>query len=510
MKPTQQMIPQELVETMLSDKKVRIGVTRSSHLYFFHLYFAHYVKYETAEFQKEIIALTENETVKKMFIVAFRGSGKSTIITTSYPIWAILGKLEKKFVLILCHTKTQAKQHMMNLRRELENNKLLRNDLGPFQEEDDEWGSASLVFSTYGARITVASTEQSIRGLRHNQYRPDLIIADDVEDIASTKTREGRDKTYQWLTGEVIPAGDKNTKVVVIGNLLHEDSLLMRLKRNVEENRIDGVFKEYPLVNQNNVILWTGKYADMNAIETEHKSVGNENSWQREYMLKIMPAEDQVVLREWIRYYDVMPSKERLSSIRIGMDLAISEKETADYTAMVIGWLYADEKGISRIFIDSICINKRMDFTDTIDKCTELHMALKSNKRPDFVIEDVAYQRALPQILTQKGLSARRVSIGGQDKRSRLAFASHKIKNGEVLFPRKGCEDLISQMVNFGIEKHDDLADAFTTLMLDIVDIPNYRVPSITVLKFDRHPTDKISRALGDTPWRGGHWDQIF
>ena len=73
---------------------------------------------------------------------------------------------------------------MVNLKRELEDNDLLKNDLGPFQEESDEWGSISLVFSNMNARITVASSEQSIRGMRHGQHRPDLIIGDDVEDMA--------------------------------------------------------------------------------------------------------------------------------------------------------------------------------------------------------------------------------------------------------------------------------------------------------------------------------------
>ena len=108
------------------------------------------------------------------------------------------------------------------------------------------------------SRITAASTEQSIRGLRHNQYRPDLIIGDDVEDLASTKTRESRQKTYQWLTGEVIPAGDQNTRLIIIGNLLHEDSLLMHLKQDLEEKRIDGLFKTYPLFDEkrSNCLAW--------------------------------------------------------------------------------------------------------------------------------------------------------------------------------------------------------------------------------------------------------------
>jgi len=140
---------------------------------------------------------------------------------------------------------------MMNIRNELEDNDLLKRDLGPFQEESDEWGSHSLVFSKHGARITVASTDQSIRGLRHNEYRPDLIICDDVEDVQSTKTREGREKTYHWLRGEVLPAGDRTSRLIIVGNLLHEDSLLMRIKEEVNQSRTSGVFKQYPLRSEN-------------------------------------------------------------------------------------------------------------------------------------------------------------------------------------------------------------------------------------------------------------------
>ena len=77
-------------------------------------------------------------------------------MTMSYPIWSILGKQQKKFVLILGLTQKQAKQHLLNLKRELESNQLLQRDLGPF-EEDEEWGSYSLVIPKLDARITAAS-----------------------------------------------------------------------------------------------------------------------------------------------------------------------------------------------------------------------------------------------------------------------------------------------------------------------------------------------------------------
>ncbi len=474
------LLQNDVFESLSRDRDVRRAATTQSHLLFFHFYFAHYVKYPTAPFQRELFHLTERQDIRNLFVVAFRGSAKSTIFTMSYPLWAILGEQQKRFVLILCQTQAQAKQHMMNLRRELESNALLKSDLGPFQEESNEWGSSSLVFSNLNARITVASSEQSIRGLRHNQHRPDLIIGDDLEDIASTKTRDGRNKTYQWLTGEVVPAGDRSTRLVIVGNLLHEDSLLMRLKADIEEKRIDGEFKEYPLV-KNDVILWPGKYPSLAEIEDEKRKSGNVYAWQREYLLNIVPDEEQVIHREWIQHYDALPVNlldeygySRHMGIRVGVDLAISKSTSADYTAMVQGWLLNDGRD-TVIYILPNVINRKISFPETVEICKALYATHKDEegRRPELVIEDVAYQKALPQQLENEGVyGVKAMRPGNHDKRSRLALTAHMIKSGKVLFPRTGCEQVISQIVHFGVEKHDDLADAFSILVLSVIEDP--------------------------------------
>ena len=461
---------------MLKNRAVRRRITRESHPYFFSLYFAHYVKFPSAPFQHEIFALTEDDSQKLAAIIAFRGSAKSTIITTSYPIWAVLGKLEKKFVLIICQTRTQAKQHLMNLRQELETNDLLKNDLGPFQEESDEWGSTSLVFSKFKARITVASSEQSIRGLRHRQHRPDLIICDDVEDMQSVKTREGRHKTYNWFKSEVIPVGDQNTKIVLIGNLLHEDSLLMRVKEDMDEGRMTGTFRMYPIQDEEGVILWPGKFPDEAAVEYERKRVGDDVAWMREYMLRIVGDYTQIVHRDDIQYYDELPDPKNLQTVRIGVDLAISKKSTADYTAMVIGHVYA-YSGPDRyyVYIDPLVINRRIDFTETIGLCKQLNQTFAKRHYPHFLVESVGYQGAVPEVLQRNGLHATAVSVGNQDKSSRLHIASHLLKTGNVLFPRNGgpeVKQLIEQLVGFGVEKHDDLVDAFSILITNVLEDP--------------------------------------
>jgi len=465
---------------MTQDKKIRTAITRESFSYFFHFYYAHYVKYETADFQKNIISLIESSHKENLFVVAFRGSGKSTIITAAYPIWAILGKQQKKFVVIFCQTQAQAKQHMMNLRRELEDNDLLKKDLGPFRENSDEWGAQSIVFSNTNARITVASVDQSIRGIRHYESRPDLIICDDVEDISSTKTRDGRNKTYQWLKGEVIPAGDKDTRLVIVGNLLHEDSLLMRLKEEREKDIIDGHFLYYPLINKKGVCLWPGKYPTEKDVEIERKKVGNEITWQQEYLLNIVPSEDQAIYPEWINYYDEIPVPKKLScgytaftEVRIGVDPAISQSDIADYTAIVPGLIFEHEEGYMMYILPKI-INKRLNFPETIETCKTMFKSYKKDYyHTKFVIEDVAYQKALPQQLQVEGVyDVMTTKPGNQDKRSRLVLTANVIKTGQVLFPREGAEELIQQIIHFGVEKHDDLADAFVNVVNSMMEKP--------------------------------------
>lgn len=475
------------MDQMIKDKQVRVSITKQSHWYFFHFYFAHYVKYATALFQREMFELTENEDIGNFFVVAFRGSAKSTIITTSYPLWAILGRPQKKFVLILCQTQSQGKQMMMNLRRELENNPILKRDLGPFKEESTEWGASSIVFTRSNARITAASTEQSIRGLRHNQHRPDLIIGDDLEDLSSTKTREGRNKTYQWFTAEVIPTGDRNTRIAIVGNLLHEDSLLMRIKEDLEENKIDGVFKSYPLIKDGK-ILWPGKYPDMETVEVEKRKSANLYAWEREYLLKIVPTEDQAIHAEWIQYYDEIPAKGKKDCFgyeigrhtRIGVDLAISQRDSADYTAMVPVFLYGESTD-TEIYVLPDIINRRMTFPETVETCKVLSSSYNHTNgyHPTFFIEDVAYQKALPQQLENDGVEyVETIRPGSYDKRTRLIMTANMIKNGQVKFPRHGAEQLITQIVHFGVEKHDDLVDAFVNVVLSVVEKPPY-VPKI-------------------------------
>ena len=454
----------KILKKVTSDPRARRELCYRSHWYFFKTYFAKYAKYPSAPFHREMFDITEDENTQQAVIVAFRGSAKSTIMSFSYPLWAILGRLNKKFVVISSQTQQQSKLILANIRHELETNTPLINDFGPFYEDAGEWSANSLVLPQFDCRITAVSSGESIRGIKHHENRPDLIICDDVEDLDSVKTREGRDKTYQWLNGEVIPAGDRNTKLIVIGNLLHEDSLVMRLKSEIEEGKLKAIYKVYPLLDGNDLPLWSGKFPTEKDIAELKQRTGSESAWQREYMLKIIPDQDQVVRKEWIHYYDSFPD-EGCKYIATGIDLAISLESSADFTAMVSGRVYGYLDKM-KIFLLPNPVNERMDFPNAIERAKLVSISVGGGSRTRIAVEDVGYQRSFIQHLNTEGYTAESVKISGQEKRARLISITALIQSGSILFPKFGAEQLIQQLVGFGVEKHDDLADALVILAM--------------------------------------------
>ena len=448
----------------MNNQEKRKFATKNSFRLFFHYYFSHYIKFDTAPFQNEIYKDLEDDSITLEEIIAFRESAKSTISMLGLPIWSIISE-KVKFPLLVSDTGSQAKQHIYNLKNELENNEKLINDWGPFRGQE-EWTSTNVVLQDYGARIIARSTGQKVRGLRHNEHRPDLGIFDDLENIESIRTKEQRDKNERWLFDEAIPALKDKAKKVIIGNLLHSDSLMMRIKKQIDNNEIDGVLREYPIV-AGEEILWKEKYQNLEAIEEKKKSVRNPSgnpwrTWNREYLLKIVPEEEQEVKEEWIKYYDELPLTS-LSREATGVDLAISKKDTADYTTMVSGKLY-EVNGEQRLFIMPNPVNERLTGFETTERARNVSIALGNGGFTEMWVEDVAYQKMQIEAMTKIGIPTTAVKIT-TDKRSRLSMSASYIQSGKVVFASKGCEDLINQILGFGVEAHDDLVDAFTLLV---------------------------------------------
>lgn len=503
---------QDILEIITRDPKLRKVLARRKFSYFFQVYFQKHIRYETAEFQKEIMEIAEDYDEKFSVIVAFRGSAKSTIVSLACVIWSILGKQNLKYITVISQTQSQSRQFSANIRSEFETNEMLRKDFGPFGEPEDDWKVSSLVLPRYRARIRVFSVAEGIRGTKHEQFRPQLMIFDDIEDNDSVRTRDARDKTYEFITSQAIPAGDVETKYIVIGNLLHYDSVIMRFKKEIEVGVRNGIFRMFPLLDKNGKPLWPDKFQTKESIDQLRKLVGNDKVFRQEYLQEIVADEDQIIRREWISYYDNMPSLvgNHFRFIAIGVDLAISEKDSADYTAFVCAYVFGSGENL-KIYILPHPVNKRINFSGTNNAIENVVEGLGGKDKVKIFIESVGYQQAFVEVLQSKDYNAYAVPVNTYSKKERLSFIADLVRYGKVLFPKTGAEDLIDQLVNFGVEKYDDLADAFSILIKKIRE-DNSDEDSVIMVECDIYKNNALTSLYGNSgrDWADEEDEEIF
>lgn len=450
-----------IIEKMHRSRRIRRFMAKKRFDLFFAYYFERYLQgYEVAPFHKEMFGIIDKRDIKLAVITGFRNSGKSTVMAQLFPLWSVVSG-RSHFIVLIAKTQMLARQMFKNLVDELESNERLKTDMGPFQTWDDQWGAYGITLKYYNAKIIAVSREQAIRGIRSQEHRPDLIVLDDIDDLDSVKIQESRDDTWRWFNSTIKPLGDKVTRIMLLGTPLHQDSLIMRLKKAIENNETDGVFKSYPIIDERGNPLWPGKFPSPADIEKEKRRIGDTVAWLREYLLAIVTDQAPIIKPEYIRYYDPV----ELEGVRedyagIGVDVAISTKQRADYTAAVPGKLFGNI-----IYIIPPLLNIKVNFTDSIELVKVLAKQIGSGTPVNLFIEDVAFQGSYWQQLNKEGYLAEGVRIYGQDKEARLNLIVPLIREGKIRFPRYGAELLLGQLFNFGLENHDDLVDAMCIMI---------------------------------------------
>lgn len=162
----------------------------------------------------------------RVAIAAPRGHAKSTTITFKDSLHSIMYGY-KHYVLILSDSSDQAETFLGDIRSELEDNTAIREDFGDLKG-DRFWTNAGFLTST-GIKVEGIGSGKKIRGRRHKQWRPDLILLDDIENDTNINTPEQRAKLANWFDKAVSSAGAGYTDILYVGTVLHYDSLLCKV-----------------------------------------------------------------------------------------------------------------------------------------------------------------------------------------------------------------------------------------------------------------------------------------
>ena len=95
------------------------------------VYLSGYFSDPPATFHPELIHALEDDALKRLLIIGFRGSGKSTFGSLALPLWAALEHPEKfPFIILVSDSTRQATLNISAIKYELENNLLIKQDYG--------------------------------------------------------------------------------------------------------------------------------------------------------------------------------------------------------------------------------------------------------------------------------------------------------------------------------------------------------------------------------------------
>jgi len=201
---------------------------------FRNFYFTHYNKSPDGEFQKALSGILFNMKTKRgarYAIAAPRGFAKSTIVGLQYVIYCICYKLED-FIVLTSSTSSQATDFLRHIKEEFEANERLKADFPEVCEVGGKlvpprWTQSEIITSN-DVKVIALGTGQQLRGRRHKESRPSLIILDDIETDEAVENSDSRYKLEDWVNKTVLKAGDARTNVIIIGTLHHPASLLAK------------------------------------------------------------------------------------------------------------------------------------------------------------------------------------------------------------------------------------------------------------------------------------------
>ena len=421
---------------------------------------------------------------KFVAICAPRGHSKSTTITINYTLAAMLFR-NRKYAIIVADTESQASLFLGQIKQILYDSKEIQelfglavNEKGVIFEKDTETDIV-VKFNDGGRfKIVAKGAEQKLRGMLWDGQRPDLILIDDLMNEELVANKERRDKLRRWVYGSLIPCRSEKGIIRFVGTPMNLDDPLEALmpKENdkntvVEDLKIWSTKKrgmwravKYRAHNSDfTAILWPQRKTKQFFLELKQDFVeqGLPEVYACEYLCN--PVDDSI---RYFRKSDFLPMTEedrkKNKQFYITADLAISERERADYTAIIVGGL--DSNGQLHIVN---CIRERLSG----DEIVATLLSLQKVYNPLAVgIEDTQISKAigpyLNRAMMESGVYMNVVMLKPhrQDKIQRARSIQARMRASMVKFDKHADWWLTfeDECMSFPRAKHDDTVDALS------------------------------------------------
>ena len=472
-------------------------------------YFPHYVRHRSKSQLHEYLferlpQIAANPHSCSEVIAAPRGEAKSTYVTQLHTLWRMVTE-QTKMVLLVMDSIEQAYPMLETIKAELESNPRLAMDFPQACGAGRIWQAGTIV-SNNNIKVVVAGAGKKLRGLRHGQYRPDLVVLDDIENDEQVQNPVQRDKLQRWLERTITPLGGTGEKldIIYIGTVLHYDSVLNRtLKNHFWHGKKFQAILDYP----HHMDLWEewetlwrneGQAAAQAFFQQNETAMraGAKTSWAARDILELMIKRAKIGLGSFASEYQNDPSSGEHAPFAAlidgcyfhqlppdvvyfgALDPSLGKSGQGDPSAILVG---AYQKSTGILFVEAAKIKRRLPDL-MIEEVIALQQQYHCHK---WAVETVQFQAFFKDELVKRG-SMQNCPIPAvgvkphTDKTLRIESLQPYFANGLIKL-RAEQKILIEQLRHFPYADHDDGADALKMLwdichtgqsLAQVIDLP--------------------------------------
>lgn len=481
--------------------------------FFGRTYFPHYFSRPSPDFHRDLDAIWLDGVMKGMYpftqteakminrtqgkrrvVAAPRGHAKSTTLTFKGTMHAALYEY-KHYPIIISDSSEQAEGFLDNIRVEFEENQAILEDFGNLC--GSVWRS-NVLLTKSNIKIEAIGSGKKIRGRKHRNWRPDLLVLDDVENDENVRTPEQRKKLENWFLKAVTKSGDDYTDIIYIGTLLHYDSLLAKTLRNPSYRamkykavisfavhselwdkweklftELDNPDREQDALNYfvehkedmlfGTEVLWEEKNSYYDLMVT--KVSDGDAAFNSELQNEPINPDDCIFIEEWFDYYNEaeIDFKDKNFLFFGFIDPSLGKTKKSDFSAIITlakhkvsGYMYVVDADIERRHPDRIIsdtLHKELWLRKTYGRGYK-KLGAETNQFQWFLKEELAKASA------KVGLYLPIEEIQQtSDKIMRIQTLQPDIKNKYIKFNRRH-KRLLEQLTQFPMAAHDDGADA--------------------------------------------------
>lgn len=403
-------------------------------------------RYETPahlELLAEKLEAVERGEIKRLMVFMPPRHGKSNQASEVFPAW-YLGRKPDRQVMFTTYAQDLADGFGRKVRNAVADPRHVRSFPDSVLSEDSQ--SAKRFNTTAGGVYYAVGVGGPVTG-----RGADLLLLDDpLKNREEADSKLIRDKLWDWYASTAYTRLMPGGAVVLVQTRWHEDDLAGRLLNGPEQWEVvnlpalaeDGD----ELGREPGEALWPERY-DEHALERIRSTIG-EREFIALYQQRPAPLDGALFRRDWIKR-----GKAPRAGVHVamGVDLALSTKTSADYTAIVV--MSRDEFG--KLYVLD-AVRERVDFPGALRLIRQ--MAEKWNPR-QIAIEQVAYQAVVVQeLLRQTTLPIKGVTPD-KDKVTRAQPLALRYEQGLVSHEQlpSWFED---ELLAFPQGAHDDSVDA--------------------------------------------------